>query len=128
MSSIGYCPAAEGDPDGQGTTHAGQRDDAGTGLYMSLRKRGAPKSRDEAFLGNRSIRVLPLALSMLASSITAAGIIAFVAHYYRHGFHTLWAIPVFVPVGLIVTYLYLPVLYELKVTSIFEVVWLHNTK
>ncbi|XP_065306436.2 sodium/iodide cotransporter-like [Dermacentor albipictus] len=92
----------------------------GTGLYVSLRKRGAPKSRDEAFLGNRSIRVLPLALSMLASSITAAGIIAFVAHYYRHGFHTLWAIPIFVPVGLIVTYLYLPVLYELKVTSIFE--------
>ncbi|KAH7943411.1 hypothetical protein HPB52_007814 [Rhipicephalus sanguineus] len=65
---------------------------------------------------------------MLASSITAAGIIAFVAHYYHHGFHTLWAIPVFIPVGLIVTYLFLPVLYELKVTSIFEgglrsVVW-----
>ncbi|XP_049273754.1 sodium/iodide cotransporter [Rhipicephalus sanguineus] len=87
---------------------------------MSLRRRGAQKSRDEAFLGSRSIRALPLALSMLASSITAAGIIAFVAHYYHHGFHTLWAIPVFIPVGLIVTYLFLPVLYELKVTSIFE--------
>ncbi|XP_077494992.1 sodium/iodide cotransporter-like isoform X2 [Amblyomma americanum] len=92
----------------------------GTGLYLSMRRRGVQATRDEAFLGNRSIRALPLALSMLASSITAAGIVAFVPHYYRHGFHTLWATPVFVLVGIIVTYLFLPLLYELKVTSIFE--------
>lgn len=90
----------------------------GAGLYLSLRRRS--HSQDEAFLGSRSIPSFPLAVSAVASSVTAMSIIAFVAHYYVYGFHTLWAIPAFVPAGLVVTYLFLPVLYELKVTSIFE--------
>ncbi|KAK8788126.1 hypothetical protein V5799_022101 [Amblyomma americanum] len=92
----------------------------GTGLYLSLRKRSGFGSKDETFLGSRTIRTFPLALSMCASNVTASGLIAFTAHYYLYGFHTLWAIPAFVPAVLIVAFLFLPVLYELKVTSIFE--------
>ncbi|XP_077500677.1 sodium-coupled monocarboxylate transporter 2-like isoform X1 [Amblyomma americanum] len=92
----------------------------GIGLYLSLRRRSGLRSKDETFLGSRTIRTLPLALSMCASNVTASGLIAFTAHYYLYGFHTLWAIPAFVPAVLIVAFLFLPVLYELKVTSIFE--------
>ncbi|XP_077548650.1 sodium-coupled monocarboxylate transporter 2-like [Haemaphysalis longicornis] len=92
----------------------------GTGLYLSLRKGGRLKTQDEAFLGSRTIHAIPLALSMVASNVTAVGVIAFVAHYYLHGMHTLWSIVAFVPAGLVVTYLFLPVLYRLKVTSIFQ--------
>ncbi|XP_077499999.1 sodium-coupled monocarboxylate transporter 2-like [Amblyomma americanum] len=92
----------------------------GTGLYLSLRKRSGFRSKDETFLGSRTISTLPLALSMCASNVTASGLIAFTAHYYLYGFHTLWAIPAFLPAVLIVAFLFLPVLYELKVTSIFE--------
>ncbi|KAH8036140.1 hypothetical protein HPB51_017951 [Rhipicephalus microplus] len=92
----------------------------GIGLYLSLRKRGRASTRDEAFLGSRTLHAIPLALSMVASSVTAVGMIGFVAYYYQYGFHTLWCIPTFVPGGLLVSYLILPVLYELKVTSIFE--------
>ncbi|KAL1430701.1 hypothetical protein MTO96_002304 [Rhipicephalus appendiculatus] len=95
----------------------------GTGLYLSLRRRSRLRSKHETFLGSRTIRTIPLALSMVASNVSASGLIAFTAHYYVYGFHTLWAIPVFVPAVLMVAYLFLPVLYELKVTSVFEVTY-----
>ncbi|KAH7971318.1 hypothetical protein HPB49_021416 [Dermacentor silvarum] len=100
----------------------------GTGLYLSLRGRGRLRTKDEAFLGSRSIRALPLAVSMVASNVTAVGMVAFAAHYYVHGFHTLWNIPTFVPLEAVIVYLFLPVMYELKITSVFEgglrsVVW-----
>nr|XP_054920663.1 sodium/iodide cotransporter-like [Dermacentor andersoni] len=92
----------------------------GTGLYMSLRRRGRLRTKDEAFLGSRSIHALPLAVSMVASNVTAVGMVAFVAHYYVHGFHTMWNIPTFVPLEAVIVYLFLPVMYELKITSVFE--------
>ncbi|KAL1426779.1 hypothetical protein MTO96_018006 [Rhipicephalus appendiculatus] len=91
----------------------------GAGLYFSFRRRNGG-SRDEAFLGGRSIPSLPLAISAVASSVTAMSIIAFVAHYYVYGFHTLWAIPAFVPAGFVVTTMFLPIMYEHRVTSVFE--------
>ncbi|XP_070381955.1 putative sodium-dependent multivitamin transporter [Dermacentor albipictus] len=92
----------------------------GTGLYLSLRRRGRLRTKDEAFLGSRSIHALPLAVSMVASNVTAVGMVAFVAHYYVHGFHTMWHIPTFVPLEAVIVYLFLPVMYELKITSVFE--------
>ncbi|XP_075731780.1 sodium-coupled monocarboxylate transporter 2 [Rhipicephalus microplus] len=91
----------------------------GAGLYFSFRRRSSA-SRDEAFLGGRSIPSLPLAVSAVASSVTAMSIVAFVAHYYVYGFHTLWAIPAFVPAGFVVTTMFLPIMYEHRVTSVFE--------
>nr|XP_037290072.1 sodium-coupled monocarboxylate transporter 1-like [Rhipicephalus microplus] len=111
---------------GQGLAHVNrpvQEDFRGTtrgaGLYFSFRRRSSV-SRDEAFLGGRSIPSLPLAVSAVASSVTAMSIVAFVAHYYVYGFHTLWAIPAFVPAGFVVTTMFLPVMYEHRVTSVFE--------
>ncbi|KAH7934942.1 hypothetical protein HPB52_002434 [Rhipicephalus sanguineus] len=94
----------------------------GTGLYLSLRRRGRGIStRDEAFLGSRSLHAIPLAMSMVATNVTAMGTIGWVAYFYQYGFHTYWCIPAFVPAGLLVVCFVLPVLYELRVTSIFEV-------
>ncbi|KAH6940709.1 hypothetical protein HPB50_005268 [Hyalomma asiaticum] len=91
----------------------------GTGLYLSLRRNGRASTRDEAFLGSRTLHAIPLALSMVASSVSAVGMIGFVAYYYQYGFHTLWCIPTFIPGGLLVSYLILPVLYELKVVPYY---------
>ncbi|XP_075730729.1 sodium-coupled monocarboxylate transporter 1-like [Rhipicephalus microplus] len=94
---------------------------AGTGLYLSLRRRvRGVSTKDEAFLGSRSLHVMPLALSMVATNVSAMGTIGWVAYFYMHGFHTFWCIPAFVPAGILFCYLLLPVLYQLKVTSIFE--------
>lgn len=94
----------------------------GLGLYFafSRRARKAPTA-DEVFLGSRTMGTLPLAMSVLASMISAIGVIGFGAHYYAHGFHYAWSLvsaPLLVPV---VTLVVIPVLYKLRVTSVFEV-------
>ncbi|KAH7977648.1 hypothetical protein HPB49_003121 [Dermacentor silvarum] len=93
----------------------------GLGLYFafSRRARKAPTA-DEVFLGSRTMGTLPLAMSVLASMISAIGVIGFGAHYYAHGFHYAWSLvsaPLLVPV---VTLVVIPVLYKLRVTSVFE--------
>lgn len=93
----------------------------GLGLYFafSRRARKAPTA-DEVFLGSRTMGTVPLAVSVLASMISAIGVIGFGAHYYAYGFHYAWSLvsaPLLVP---IVTLIVIPVLYKLRVTSVFE--------
>ncbi|XP_037515264.1 sodium-coupled monocarboxylate transporter 2 [Rhipicephalus sanguineus] len=93
----------------------------GLGLYFAFSRRARKASTaDEVFLGSRSMGTLPLAVSVLASMISAIGVIGFGAHYYAHGFHYAWSLvsaPLLVPV---VTLVVIPVLYKLRVTSVFE--------
>ncbi|CAN8001805.1 unnamed protein product [Ixodes hexagonus] len=93
----------------------------GIGLYFSFVKRARiAATPDEVFLGSRSLKMLPLAVSVLASMISAIGVIGFSAHYYAYGFHYSWSLlasPLLVPV---VAGVIIPVLYRLRVTSVFE--------
>lgn len=94
----------------------------GLGLYLSFRgKTAVTKTTDEMFLGSRTLRLLPLAVSVLASMISTIGIIGFAAHFYTYGFHFLWTFLTAPLVAIIVSRIVVPVLYELKVTSVFEV-------
>ncbi|KAL3242794.1 hypothetical protein MRX96_020960 [Rhipicephalus microplus] len=70
-----------------------------TGLYFALGKcRSKSSARtvrsgsmaDEEFLGGRSMGMLPLALSVLASMVTATGLLGFTSHFYAYGMHLLW--------------------------------------
>ncbi|CAN8019403.1 unnamed protein product [Ixodes persulcatus] len=93
----------------------------GIGLYFSLVKRARLASTpDEVFLGGRTLKMLPLAVSVLASMISAIGVIGFSAHYYAYGFHYSWSLlasPLLIPV---VAGVIIPVLYRLRVTSVFQ--------
>ncbi|XP_077489664.1 sodium-coupled monocarboxylate transporter 2-like [Amblyomma americanum] len=93
----------------------------GLGLYFAFSRRARKVSTaDEVFLGSRTMGTLPLAISVLASMISAIGVIGFGAHYYAYGFHYAWSLvsaPLLVP---IVTLIVIPVLYKLRVTSVFE--------
>ncbi|CAN7992861.1 unnamed protein product [Ixodes hexagonus] len=91
----------------------------GPGIFFSLRRSGPP-TIDEVFLGSRTIKALPLALSALASLMSSAGLIAFTAHYYAYGIHMVWS---FITVQLclpVTVHIIIPVLYRLKITSLFE--------
>lgn len=94
----------------------------GIGLYFSFVKRARSRATpEEVFLGSRTLRMMPLAVSVLASMISAIGVIGFSAHYYAYGFHYSWSLvatPLLIPV---VTGVIIPVLYKLNVTSVFEV-------
>ncbi|XP_075529555.1 sodium/iodide cotransporter-like [Dermacentor variabilis] len=90
------------------------------GLYFSFRRRSLKSTADEVFLGSRSLHSLPLAVSALASIMSSIGIIGISAHVYAYGTHMFWN-QVLAPLNaLIVAHVVVPVLYRLRVTSVFE--------
>ncbi|KAK8756489.1 hypothetical protein V5799_000809 [Amblyomma americanum] len=66
------------------------------------------------------MRTLPLAASVVASLISSTGLIGLTGHFYAYGFHFMWTSLTTVAVSPIATWLFLPVLYTLRVTSVFE--------
>ncbi|KAH6922905.1 hypothetical protein HPB50_020103 [Hyalomma asiaticum] len=113
------------------------------GLYYTAwkkRKTATPSNRkwptsgclrlqhEEVFLASRSIPSWTLALSLLASVATGVGVVSHSAHQYAYGFNFAWSVASIVMATPCVVYIFLPVLYELKVTSVFQgglrgVVW-----
>ncbi|CAN8019391.1 unnamed protein product [Ixodes persulcatus] len=92
----------------------------GLGLVLSF-KRTVRLTIEEMFLGSRTLRVVPLALSALASIMSSTGIIAMSAHFYAYGLHMGWTTSVAVLLLIPVTvHVIVPVLYRLKITSVFE--------
>ncbi|CAN7992859.1 unnamed protein product [Ixodes hexagonus] len=92
----------------------------GLGLHFALFKRSANMSTSEMFLGNRTLKTLPLAFSMFASIVSSSGIVVFTGHFYAYGFHFAWGAVAALIVLPVSVYVIIPVLYKLKVTSIFE--------
>ncbi|KAL3213519.1 hypothetical protein MRX96_007730 [Rhipicephalus microplus] len=89
------------------------------GLYFSLRKHGrntGPTSAAlEVFLGSRTLTMLPLAASTVASILSSTGLVAIPAHYYAYGWHLMWVgiMPLFLlPLA---THVFVPVIYKLGV-------------
>ncbi|KAG0417098.1 hypothetical protein HPB47_005889 [Ixodes persulcatus] len=91
------------------------------GLYFSFAKRSKKAGTDEMFLASRSLGSFPLAMSVLASMMSALGVVGFVAHYYYYGFHFNWAFLSQIVVLPMVMNVMVPLLYKQRVTSIFEV-------
>ncbi|KAL1472454.1 hypothetical protein MTO96_039313 [Rhipicephalus appendiculatus] len=96
------------------------------GLYFSVRN--TPSRREDAgarkmevFLGSRALRYLPLAASAVASLFSSTGLIGFPAHFYAYGWHVLWLSVTPLLLFPLATHLFVPLLYNLGVTSIFEV-------
>ncbi|CAN8019388.1 unnamed protein product, partial [Ixodes persulcatus] len=90
---------------------------SGTGIIF---KNTGRATVEEMFLGSRSLRMVPLALSTLSSIMSSTVIIAFTAHFYAYGTHmglTSLAVLLLIPVT---TDVIIPALYRLKIMSIFE--------
>lgn len=91
------------------------------GIYFSFDKKARLGGDTyDVFLGKRSLAMFPLAVSVLASMMSALGIIGFSAHYYAFGVHMLWSTVPILLVMPIVANIIVPVLYKLKITSVFE--------
>lgn len=91
------------------------------GLYFSFCKgRDRPDDTDEVFLGSRNLAMFPLAVSVLASMMSALGIVGFTAHYYAYGIHMMWGILNMLLTTPFITTIIVPVFYKLKITSVFE--------
>ncbi|KAJ9575571.1 hypothetical protein L9F63_007579 [Diploptera punctata] len=97
------------------------------GVYFGLcgKKEDTPK---EYLLGGKSMSTLPVAVSLVASTISGITVMGVPSEIYTYG--TLyWVLCLNGPiVGIINHYIYLPVFYELQLTSVYEggikaVVW-----
>ncbi|CAN7991323.1 unnamed protein product [Ixodes hexagonus] len=93
----------------------------GLGLYYAFFNRVANMTTNEMFLGSRTLRVVPLAISSFASLASGTGIVGFIGHFYAYGCHFSWSAAAAIIVLPISVYVIVPVLFKLKVTSIFEV-------
>ncbi|KAH6943383.1 hypothetical protein HPB50_020880 [Hyalomma asiaticum] len=103
------------------------------GLYFSFaqhvrRGTGSTSAVLEVFLGGRTLGMLPLAASSVASIFSSTGLVAIPAHYYAYGWHLLWTGLVTLFVLPLASHVFVPVVYRLKITSIFQgglrgVVW-----
>ncbi|KAL1431971.1 hypothetical protein MTO96_013724 [Rhipicephalus appendiculatus] len=95
----------------------------GLGLYFSLRRKArSADTTAEVFLGSRALRSFPLAASVVASLISSTGLVGFTGHFYAYGFHLIWSGLSTIAVTPLVACLFLPVFYNLRITSVFEYV------
>ncbi|XP_077491832.1 sodium-coupled monocarboxylate transporter 2-like [Amblyomma americanum] len=94
------------------------------GLYYSFKKNayssGAAATKGEVFLGSRALKMLPLAASSVASHYSSTGLIGFPAHYYAYGWHVAYVGSICLLFFPLATQVVVPILYNLRVTSIFE--------
>ncbi|XP_049528933.1 sodium-dependent multivitamin transporter-like [Dermacentor silvarum] len=94
------------------------------GMYFSLRKKAlrieSTSAMAEIFLGSRALKILPLAASSAASLFSPTGLIGFTAHYYAYGWHLIWTFTGPILCLPLATHVFVPVLYRLGITSIFE--------
>ncbi|KAL1466531.1 hypothetical protein MTO96_042665 [Rhipicephalus appendiculatus] len=99
------------------------------GLYYSVRRTDRKRSasahsaaqQEEVFLGGRSLPAWSLSVSLLASVATGIGLVSLSAHQYAYGMHFAWNIVSLAFTTPFIVYIFLPVLYRLKVTSVFQV-------
>ena len=90
------------------------------GLYYWWTGRGK-SSANEFLMANRSMSVLPVSMSVMASFISAIALIGIPAEVYIYGLQN-WAMICSFPVVMYVSaYMFMPVFYELQITSTYEV-------
>lgn len=93
----------------------------GLGLYFSMRKTTrSTNTMAEVFLGSRALRAVPLAASVVASLFSSTGLVGLTGHFYAYGFHQTWLCITAIAVAPLAGHLFLPVLYRLGITSVFE--------
>lgn len=93
----------------------------GLGLYFSMRKKTrSTNTTAEVFLGSRALRAVPLAASVVASLFSSTGLVGLTGHFYAYGFHQTWLCVTTIAVAPLAGHLFLPVLYGLRITSVFE--------
>ena len=93
---------------------------AGIGIYFGC-SGNKQSTKREYLLANRKMHFFPVAASIMASTNSAIAALGTGAEVYSYSSIVCW-----LPVGLIVltisaTHLYLPVFYNLGITSIYEV-------
>ncbi|RXG56656.1 Sodium-coupled monocarboxylate transporter 2 [Armadillidium vulgare] len=93
----------------------------GIGLYFSYK---GNKSPEEFFMGNRILHPLPVSMSLLTTLFSSLSMLGFAAEAYANGMQLSMFILGVVFAIIFSSYLIMPILYPLKLTSINEYIFL----
>ncbi|KAF8763792.1 Sodium-coupled monocarboxylate transporter 1 like protein [Argiope bruennichi] len=89
------------------------------GLYFRF-SGGRQKTTNEFLMGNQNVHILPVAVSIIATSLSSVSVLGVPAEMYLHG--TQYVITgLGIPLGgLLAAYGFLPVFYEMQVSTAYQ--------
>lgn len=93
---------------------------AAIGVYYGCTG-GKQKTTKEFLMANRSMHYVPVSLSLFASFMSAITILGTPSEIYKYGTQYWWIAMSYVITMPAAAYIYIPVFYNLKVTSAYEV-------
>ncbi|XP_038051907.1 sodium-coupled monocarboxylate transporter 1-like [Patiria miniata] len=91
----------------------------GIGFYYGLRG-GRQRTSAEYVLADRSMTVIPVTLSLLATMFSGISLQGFAADVYFRGTMLIWLIASNIVFSAVAFYVFVPMFYNLRITSIFE--------
>ena len=89
------------------------------GIYHAVFKK--PNTTGQFLMASRKLKVLPTAISLLISFISAINILGNAAETYFYGINYFFVVPGYIFAALMARATFVPMLYPLKITSINEV-------
>ncbi|XP_063903326.1 putative sodium-dependent multivitamin transporter isoform X1 [Zophobas morio] len=88
------------------------------GIYVSFFY--TPVTAKEYFLGKKKLKIIPVGLSICASFISGFLMIKIPTDTYLYGIQHVYLIIGFIAMTLVMNHIFLPVLYRLNLTSVYE--------
>ncbi|XP_012224852.1 sodium-coupled monocarboxylate transporter 1-like [Linepithema humile] len=88
------------------------------GIYFGFIKKFS--GEDEYLVGGRNMKTFPISLSLIASFISGISLLGIPTEIYVHGTSFLFIGFALIFIGFVSSSIYLPVFYELKLTSTYE--------
>ena len=99
----------------------------GIGIFYS-RAGGAQQNNNEYLMAGRSMSSIPVAVSVLASFVSSIAILGSPAEVYTYGFqYWIQSFTTFISIPLM-AYVFLPIYYNLRLTSSYEVGCQHHRR
>lgn len=94
---------------------------AGIGIFFGCK---GQKTTSDFLMGGRSMSLLPVTLSLLASFLSAVTLLGTPTEIYTYDIMYLWIILGYLMMIPLAAHVYTPIFYNLKLTSVFEVNYL----
>lgn len=97
---------------------------ASVGLYFRFTG-GRQKTTREFLMGDKSMGIIPVSFSVMATSYSAVTILGIPAETYKYGMQRIMT-DVGYPIGLLLaSYLIVPVYFEMEVSTIYQVIFFY---
>nr|XP_039253945.1 sodium-coupled monocarboxylate transporter 2-like [Styela clava] len=92
----------------------------GIGLYFAYTSRTNEEDKEDYLLAGRNLPAFPVSLSMTASFMSAIAVLGLPSEFYIFGTMFWWYALSFLLMAIVMSEVYIPIFYRLKITSTYE--------